>query len=322
MGRRIITVSLILLAISIAIIIPILLVEANLFNMPELADLTPTPLPTLIPPTPTIPPKPIITVQGTPPSVSATSTYLVDMDTGNVLADINGEKPLPMASTTKIMTALIAIQTGNLNEPITVKQDAIDRILAGGSGAGLVLGDTLTLKDLLYGLLLPSGDDAAFTIADALGGTSNNFVQRMNLFAYHLHLFQTHYSNPDGLTLDNNNEHYTTTADLVRLARYAMTIPLFAQIVQTQNYTVPSTTQHHGYTWNNTNKLLVSYMGMIGIKTGFTYAAGYCLVFAATRDNYHIIGAVLHSTTEDQRAIDVKALLDWGFALPRRPPHS
>lgn len=285
---------------------------------------TPTPSPPPFRPAPTPVPRPILTVQGSPPLVNATASYLVDMDTGHVLEDVHGEQILPMASTTKIMTAVIAIQTGNLDQPVTIHQDAFDHVHQdGGSSAQLVIGDTLPLRELLYGLMLPSGDDAAIAIADALAGSTDNFVQRMNLFAFRLHLFQTHYINPDGLTLDdnfNNLQHYTTAADLVRLARYAMSLPLFAQIVQTKTHILPANGQHHKYSWTNTNTMLASYTGMMGIKTGFTFAAGYCLVFAAARDGYHIIGAVLHSSSEAQRVKDVATLLDWGFALPRKLP--
>jgi len=285
---------------------------------------TPTPSPKPIPLSPTPKPRPILTVQGPPPVVNATASYLVDMDTGHVLEDVHGEQILPMASTTKIMTAVIAIQTGDLDQPVTIQQDAFDRVhVDGGSSAQLVVGDTLPLRELVYGMMLPSGDDAAVAIADALAGSPDNFAQRMNLFAYHLHLFQTHYSNPDGLTLNDNLndlQHYTTAADLVRLARYAISLPLFAQIVQTKTHILPANGQHHKYIWTNTNTMLASYAGMMGIKTGFTFAAGYCLVFAATRDGYHIVGAVLHSSSEAQRVNDVTTLLDWGFALPRKLP--
>ena len=188
------------------------------------------------------------------------------------------------------------------------------------------MGDQLTLHDLLYGLMLPSGDDAAITIADAVGGSTANFVNMMNLFAYRLRLFQTHYLNPDGLTYyDANHQplpgHYTTAYDLVRLARYAMSIPLFAQLVRTQHYQLPATLSHHLYAWDNTNTLLATYQGMTGIKTGFTIEAGACLVFSATRNGHHLIGVVLHSIDENHRFNDARILLDWGFALPLLPPN-
>jgi len=323
MRRRIIATAMLLLALS-------LLIFASLLEFTSLGQTlfvstgiivptpTPKPLPTPIP-TPTPTPQPILTVQGPPPQINANAIYLMDTDTGHILDEINAEKPLPMASTTKIMTALIAIQTADLDQSIPVKQDAADRVNRdGGSSAGLVVGDTLPLKAMLYALLLPSGDDAAYAIADDLGGTKDNFVQRMNLFAYHLHLFQTHYSNPDGLTLDDNLQHYTTARDLATLTLYALHIPLFAQIVQTQHYTF--NTAQHTYQWSNTNTLLGTYNGMTGVKTGHTDAAGYCLVFTATRNNHHLLGVILDSPDELQRNKEASTLLDWGFSLPLRSP--
>jgi serine-type D-Ala-D-Ala carboxypeptidase (penicillin-binding protein 5/6) len=251
---------------------------------------------------------------------------LLDGDTGHILDDQKGEKPVPMASTTKIMTAIIAIQAGDLNTVVTIHQDSINEvILNSGSSAKLHLGDQLTLRDLLYGLMLPSGDDAAIAIADAVGGSTANFVNLMNLFAYRLHLFQTHFINPDGLTYYNANGqpipgHYTTPYDLVRLAQYAMTIPLFAQIVRTHRYSLLATPSHHNYSWDNTNLLLSTYTGATGIKTGFTIEAGECLVFSATRSGHHLIGVVLHSIDAAHRFTDARILLNWGFALPLLPP--
>lgn len=324
MGRRIFAVILIVLALGIAIITPVLAFTSignHLLGTVGLVIPTPSPTPILRTPTPIPTPRPVLTVKGKAPEVVATAAYLIDMDSGNVLDDVNGEKPLPMASTTKIMTALIAIQTGNLDQPITIQQSDIDHaLLNNGSNAGLVAKDTLTLRDLIYALMLPSGDDAAMTIARTLGnGSVETFVQRMNLFAYRLHLFQTHYSNADGLTLKDDETHYTTAADLARLTRYALTVPLFAKIVQTKTYTVPPTAYHRKYTWSNTNKLLTSYTGTFGVKTGYTFAAGYCLVFAATRNGHRLLGVVLNSTSEAQRNKDATTLLSWGFALPVLP---
>ncbi|MBV9690925.1 MAG: D-alanyl-D-alanine carboxypeptidase [Ktedonobacteraceae bacterium] len=262
---------------------------------------------------------PELTQHGPPPTTNAFTAYLVDADTSRVLTDSNGEKPLSMASTTKIMTALIAIQTGDLDQLVTIKQDAYDEVhLYAGSSANLVVGDQLPLRDLIYGLMLPSGDDAAIAIADALAQTPANFAQRMNLFALRLHLFQTHYTNPDGLTPDGNinSNHYTTAADLVHLTNYAMTLPLFRQVVQTQRYIVAPTAQTHAYTWDNTNKLLQIYPGATGTKTGYTQEAGYCLVFSATHANHHLVGVLLDDTDSDHRFHDAITLLNWGFGIP------
>src|SRR5947209_5846370 len=338
MGRRIVAVILLVLAISIAIMTPVLAftpIGNNLLSTFAVATPTPT-IPPLLFPTPT-PPSPVLTVVGQPPTINAKAAYLLDAATGNTLDDFQGEVPLPMASTTKIMTAIIAIQTTDPDMVITIHQDAIDEVLNnGGSSAQLVVNDKLTLKELLYGLMLPSGDDAAIAIADAISGSTDNFVNAMNILAYRMRLYQTHYINPDGLTYYSAPGipipgHYTTAYDLVRLAQYAMKLPLFAQIVRTGYYNLPATTSHHAYRWVNTNDLLgthptefPSYAGVTGIKTGFTTEAGYCLVFSATRSGHNLIGVVLFDTNTNtvQRFRDAKTLLNWGFGLPVRPPTS
>ena len=330
MIRRTVAITLLFIAISIIIVVPVLVFTPMGKRLLDGSTPTTSATPTLAPvtPTPTPKPTPILTARGKPPAITATEAILLDSDTGHILDDLDGERPVPMASTTKIMTALITIQTADLNKVVSIQQDAMNEvILHNGSSANLHPGDRLTLRDLLYGLMLPSGDDAAIAIADAVGGSTANFVNMMNLFAYRLHLFQTHYINPDGLTYyDANGQpipgHYTTAYDLVRLARYAMSIPLFAQIVQMQHYQLPATSTHHSYSWENTNTLLMTYPGMTGIKTGFTVEAGGCLVFSATRAGHHLIGVVLHSADETRRFSDARILLDWGFALPLLPPGS
>ncbi len=332
MARRISAVILLFLAISLLIAAPVLAftpVGARFFGGVEQgppADFIPSP--TFLPFTPTPTPKaaPVLTVQGQPGPITANEAILVDNDTGHILYDLNGEHPQPMASTTKITTALLAIQTTALNTVVRIQQDALNEVIDNnGSTAGLRVGDELTLRDLLYALMLPSGDDAAITIADTVGGTSQNFVRMMNLFAYHLHLFQTHYYNPDGLTYYDASGNplpglYTTAYDLVRLAQYAMSIPLFAQIVSTKQYKVPATATNHAYTWTSINELLTGYPGATGIKTGYTLEAGGCLVFSATRNGHHLIGVVMHSIDEPHRFSDAKVLLNWGFGLPVKVP--
>ncbi|GCE03633.1 D-alanyl-D-alanine carboxypeptidase family protein [Dictyobacter aurantiacus] len=322
MKRRLLALLLICIAIFLLILVPILAFTPLGTALQGGAQSTTSP--TAIPrprssPTPIPTAQPVLTARGTAPATDATAELLLDADTGNVLYEKNGEMPLMMASTTKIMTALIAIQTADLERPIHVHQDAIDRvILDDGSSAGLQVGDVVPLKEMLYALMLPSGNDAAYAIADELGGGDRAvFINHMNLFAQRLYLYQTHYSSPDGLTGDSTT-HYTTAYDLARLSRYAMSIPLFAAIVHTQTYTA-----HVGgrtLVWTNTNKLLGNYAGATGIKTGHTFAAGYCLVFAATSHQHHLIGVLLNSPEETQRNIDAAALLDWGFHLPMLPP--
>lgn len=231
-----------------------------------------------------------------------------------------------MASTTKIMTALIAIETGKLDQEVTIGQDAYNEwYLNNGSNAQLVVGDQITLKDLLYALMLPSGDDAAIAIADAVAGSEGNFVTIMNVEAQKLHLYGTRFANPDGLPPTDSNgnaisgTHYSTGYDLAHLAAYAMRLPLFVQIVQTKEYDLAASGVHHSYQWKTTNTLLDTYTGLLGVKTGTTDQAGACLVFAAQRNGHTLVGVVLHSTEAD-RFTDAQKLLDWGFALPLKIP--
>ncbi|MBO0793584.1 MAG: D-alanyl-D-alanine carboxypeptidase, partial [Ktedonobacteraceae bacterium] len=257
------------------------------------------------------------------PALHTSVAYLLDNDTNTPLLTMNGETRYPMASTTKIMTALIAIQRADLNQPVVVNQDAVDEVKNNmGSSAQLATGDTLTMHDMLYGLLLPSGDDAAIAIADSISGSPAHFVALMNDYARKLHLHNTHYNNPDGLTYYTSDGlpipgHYTTAADLVQLTREALKNPLFAQIVKTKTYTVPVTADHGSYNWTNTNTLLGTYPGVLGVKTGSTVEAGACLVFAATQNGHVLIGAILQEPFNNQgkadRFTDARALLNWGF---------
>jgi D-alanyl-D-alanine carboxypeptidase (penicillin-binding protein 5/6) len=340
--RRLLAFILLAVAILIIIAVPLWLftpLGANVLD--SSADLNGPPLtPIAYTPVPRAKPQAVMTPKGAPAALTASEAILMDADTGTILYEKNGETPVPMASTTKIMTALIAIRTGNLDQVITVGQDAVDQDGI-GSSAGLYVGDRISLKDLLYGLLLPSGDDAAVAIADGIVGSQGAFVHIMNVEARRLHLFQTHFYDPTGLDTDQNlnpipaGQHYTTPYDLVRLARYAMSIPLFAQIVATKTYMPPANTSRGvPLPWKNTNTLLTGYQGALGIKTGWTGAAGGCLVFEARRNGHTLIGVVLHSTTtpsalatsltmkmdEKTRTDDAETLLNWGFGLPVQAP--
>jgi D-alanyl-D-alanine carboxypeptidase (penicillin-binding protein 5/6) len=328
--RKLLATILLILALLIIISVPIWLftpLGANVLASSNQPDLNGPPLaPLTFKPIPRPTPLSGLAAQGTPGQINATEAILMDSDTGTILYEKNAEVPVPMASTTKIMTALIALRSGLLDQEVTIGQDAINEVLLNdGSSAFLVVGDKIKLRDLLYGLMLPSGDDAAVAIADAVAGSVQNFVKIMNIEAQKLHLYQTHYYNPDGLPPTDaqgnpiNGVHYSTPYDLARLARYAMSIPLFAQIVQTRTYTLPASATHHAYTWANTNELLGVYQGMLGIKTGSTPEAGDCLVFAAKRDGHTLIGVTLHSDTDALRFQDTRTLLNWGFGLPVRP---
>lgn len=334
--RRLLAIILLAVAILIIMSVPIWLFTPLGANVLNSTDLNGPPLtPIAYTPLPRSKPQAVLIPKGAPDALTATEAILMDADTGAILYEKNGETPVPMASTTKIMTALIAVQSGKLNQMVTVGQDAVEEVAQnGGSGAKLVAGDQVKLQDLVYGLMLPSGDDAAVAIADALAGSTHSFVNIMNVEAQRLHLFQTRYANVDGLEVTNDQGlpldgfHYTTPYDLARLTRYALRLPLFSQVVQTKEYDLPATAAHHAYAWKNINTLLSDYNGTIGVKTGWTPQAGGCLVAAATRNGHTLISVVLHATgpanTMDQddlaRANDAKTLLNWGFGLPVQAP--
>ncbi len=268
-----------------------------------------------------------------PPTINAPIAYLFDPATGVVYLSHNADQEVAMASTTKIMTALVAITYGKLDATITIGADAVG-VPSGSSLAFLQQGDKIPLRDLLYALLLPSGDDAAVAIADGVAGSQATFVALMNAEAALLGLTHTHYTDVHGLDAPNcdyahlagyeANCLYTTAADLAHLAAFAMRSPLFAAIVGTPEYKLPATGEHAVYDWSSTNDLFTSYAydGITGVKTGSEVASGYCLVFSATRAQGHLLGVVLHDGNFDDpdpdeyfwRFTDAATLLDWGFA--------
>jgi|SRR5579885_3268203 len=276
---------------------------------------TPTPIPTPTPsPTPTPTPIPTLPPSPTPtpaPFISGTAAYLIDADTGRVLYDMNSSQPLPIASTTKIMTAIVAIENANLDQGVTVGQADLNQVPAGSSNAGLVAGDYFRLHTLLYALMLRSGTDASIVIARVVAGSTANFVTMMNRKAQALHLLHTHFSSPHGFS---SNDHYSSAADMVTLTNYAMRNSTFAQIVGQTIYDVKPTLFTHAYHWENTNGLLTTYQGADGVKTGWTDSAGYCLVFSARRNGHHLIGVELDASSYDAVFSDGAKLLDLGFS--------
>lgn len=249
-----------------------------------------------------------------PPYLTARAAYLLNPATGQAYLAINANAPLAMASTTKIMTAIVALTYGKLDQQITVDADAVALQNGVASVAGVRLGDRISLRDLLYALLLPSGDDAAVVIADGIAGSQDRFVRLMNLESLLLGLRSTHYVNVHGLDAAG---HYTSAHDLAMVADFAMRFPIFRQVVGTTVYSLPATVTHHAYTWTTTNELFTTlpYMGATGIKTGFTGGAGACLVFSATRLPGKLIGVVLGEPNEQARFTDAVALLNWGFGI-------
>ncbi len=182
------------------------------------------------------------------------------------------------------MTALVVVSAGDLSRKIRVTQAAENYARANSAGsADLIVGDVLTARQLLEGMLLPSGADAAYLLANTYGHGWRAFVRKMNARARKLGMTQTHFANFDGLPWPTPTATYSSPRDLITLGEAAMKVPLLKQIVGERSHWVGRTSQHHRYHWTNTNLLLGKYRGAIGIKTGFTTAAGYCLLFAAAR---------------------------------------
>lgn len=218
---------------------------------------------------------------------SAAAACVLEMETGRVLFSYNMYERLPMASTTKVMTALLAIENGNPEDEVTCSENAFG---VPGTSIYLALGETLTLEEMLLGLMLASGNDAAVAISEHIGGTTEDFVAMMNERAKQIGATQTHFANPHGLPDDN---HYTTAYDLARIAREAMGNAAFRQLVSTQHASIPWEGRDYDRQLNNKNRLLSSYPGATGIKTGYTSRAGRCLVFGASRDGMELVGVVL-----------------------------
>lgn len=223
-----------------------------------------------------------------PVCADALSAIVMEESTGRVLYASNEKAALPMASTTKIMTALLALENCELDEIVTAGDNAFG---VPGTSIYLEKGETLTMEQMLYGLMLSSGNDAAVAIAEHVGGSVADFCAMMNARAEEIGCQSTHFVTPHGLPASN---HYTTAYDLALISREAMKNDVFRRIVSTQRSTIPWESRGYDRILNNKNRLLANYEGAIGIKTGYTKAAGRCLSFAAERDGMTLIGTVLN----------------------------
>ena len=243
--------------------------------------------------------------ENAPPSVSAQSAILIDGNSGVVILEKQADIRLPMASTTKIMTALVALENASLDTVITVDPRAVG---VEGSSIYLVEGEQLTLEQLLYALLLESANDAATAIAIGVAGSVEAFADLMNQTANRLGLENTRFQNPHGL---DHSEHYTTARELAIIAREALKNPTLASITATRKTTIPHSGNDGVRLLVNHNRLLREYDGAIGVKTGFTKRSGRCLVSAAERNGATMIAVTLNAP-DDWR--DHTALLDYGFS--------
>lgn len=240
-----------------------------------------------------------------PSDISAVSAIVIEADTGTVVYEKNADEQRAMASTTKIMTAILTIEAGDLDREFTVDSYAI---MVEGTSMGLQEGDRVSRRDLLYGILLPSGNDAANAAAVSVGGSIGGFVEMMNRKAQQLGLSSTHFVTPSGLDASG---HYTTARDLAALTAYAMRNEIFREIVCCSQAQVEFGDPPYMRTLYNSNKMLKQYDGAIGVKTGFTDNARRCLVSAAERDGVTLIAVTLNAGDDWN---DHAKMLDYGFS--------
>ncbi|MBQ9914866.1 MAG: D-alanyl-D-alanine carboxypeptidase [Clostridia bacterium] len=244
-------------------------------------------------------------------SVSAGYACLMDAQTGRVIYEKNAHARHSMASTTKIMTALLALENTKMDDIVTVSPGA-----AGTEGSSIYLaaGEKLSMEELLYGLMLQSGNDAAIAIAEHVGGSVEKFAEMMTARAEKIGAKNTAFQNPNGLDAPG---HYTTAYDLALITREALSNPEFAEIVATKKKSYPAKDGKKARYFTNHNRLLSSYAGCIGVKTGYTKKTGRCLVSAATKDNATLICVTLNAPNDWQ---DHSNLLDYGFSQTETKP--
>ena len=244
------------------------------------------------------------------PPVLATSAYLLDADTGTTLYAYNPFLHLPMLSTTKLMTASLAVEQGNLDQRITITNamsNDISQLSADSALFGIKKGETYTLRDLLFGLMFVSGNDAAIAIADALGGNQPNFVAQMNQKAYQLGMYDTHFMNPHGLLATGQ---YSSSHDLALLGRYSMSLPVLHKISGQNAYHIPAGGNHPERFLINENQFMWWYPGVDGGKTGYDGQKDFIQVMSVTHNNHHLIGVVMHT---NNWWTDMRDLMNWGF---------
>lgn len=239
------------------------------------------------------------------PIINSRIGIIYDRKSGKVIWGKNENKRSAMASTTKIMTCIVVIENANLNDEIKISAKAAG---TGGSRLGLKKDDKITIKDLLYGLMLRSGNDAAVALAEYVGKDKEGFANLMNKKAKELGLKDTHFVTPHGL---DDPEHYTTAYELAKIADYALKNEMFAKIVGTKEHTI----NINGYAKQlcNTNELLGYLQGVSGVKTGFTNNAGRCLVTSVNRNDFEIITVVLGADTKKIRTADSINLIEYAY---------
>lgn len=255
-------------------------------------------------------------------NLNSEAAILVEVSTGRIIYEKNSTKKLYPASTTKILTAILVLENCKLDEIVTVRESALNNIPTGYVTCNLQVGEQLTVKDLLYALMIPSANDAAYVLAEYVAGSVENFSTMMNDKARELGCKTTHFVNPNGI---HDDSHYSTAYDLYLMSNYAMKNEIFRTLVSTTEYTLPATEKYPNAdrVLKTTNELLNEnsrkyyYKNAIGIKTGYTSKAGNCLSAAASRDGLEFIAVVLNGgTTEDglnSRYVDSKKLFEYAY---------
>ncbi|GAA0389767.1 D-alanyl-D-alanine carboxypeptidase family protein [Microbispora corallina] len=248
------------------------------------------------------------------PAVTAPEAYLVDAASGEPLMAKRETRRVPVASLTKVMTAYVVRHRARLDDVITITKTDVRHAAANdATTAGLRPGERLTVRDLLYAMMLPSGADAAHALAQRYGPGVGGFVSRMNAAAKSLGMRDSRYANADGLP----SSGYSTARDQALLARAALRDPVIAAVAKTRKRVIGKTAVHRSHTWRNTNKLLDE--GALGLKTGYTHKAGYCLTFVSPLDDGRkVIGVLLGERSDVARFTTARALLEWasGGGLP------
>lgn len=237
-------------------------------------------------------------------SISAEAWMLVDDNTGFVISQKYANEPAFMASLTKMMTCLLALENGNLSDTVKITEDVFI-----ARDSRVRLGDGYVMSHLIDEMMLVSDNDAAYALAKQIGGDTLTFCEMMNEKAAYLGMTNTHFANPNGMP---NFENFSSASDLIRLSRYCMRDSIFAQIVGTKEKDIRLTDGRH-MPCRNTNVLLTTYEGCIGIKTGFTRQAGNCLASAATRGGDTLYLVLLNSRSMSSRFTESAILLDYGF---------
>lgn len=242
-----------------------------------------------------------------PPSVTAAAWILYDESSDQVLGEWDADRQLPMASITKIMTVLLAIENGNVNDEVLISEEAAGQ---GGQEIGLVAGETVTLGALVRAAMVRSGNDSAAAIAEHIGGSIEGFVAMMNDRAAELGMTNTHFVNPNGLDAGG---HYSTARDMLIVSREAMAIPEFEELARSRMMVFPDSPTGSARSASNTNRILNSYEGTIGVKTGETPNAGLTYVGAVERGGRRLFAVVFRSIGRRAHFTDAIQLFDWAF---------